>query len=87
MVVNEREVTLRDLSVTVASTGFEIESLPPGDSISWRWVAESDGQYVIRFRVGTTEVVDSMGYVTGGMRTEDVIRVQNDSLVFELRPR
>jgi hypothetical protein len=84
-VLNQRDVTISALSVSVNSTSFAAESLAPGDSVSWRWVAKDDDHYVIRFRVDSSEVVDSFGYVTSGAAFDDLIRIRTETVLYKAR--
>ena len=84
-VQNDRSTAVYDIEITVSGNTFRLDSLAPGKYYSFGYIPRADDHYVLRFRTATTVVVDSAGYVTSGIVTEDIFRLTQDSVIYQPR--
>lgn len=79
MVTNDTDEVISEVTVTVCDLTWAIESLAPGETITYKAVYSTDGH----FRVSSPELNGDFGYVTHGLTNDEVeITFREDRIDF-----
>lgn len=84
MVTNDTEDTISHITVAVCDSLWNIETLTPGETITFTAVYSADGN----FQVSSPELNGDFGYVTSGLtRDEAEITFREDRIDFRQSTR
>jgi hypothetical protein len=82
--VNDGKHTLADVMVTVYGEQFSFSKLEPKQSVKFRFGVRGDAHYIVKWSDETGVQKKDIGYIAAGISQRHVLRINGDSVSFEL---